>query len=129
MRLDHIGIDLDVAVVEESGERRPLLAVVQKSTDAEQKRGKHIGFLAEIEEPDSAENAYHDHGYNFEHGVRSARFSGSQAERLAKGLSSQRRVGPYDRENAEQDGNPAKYKHYLIPMRVQETAMLMLNGH
>ena len=46
-------------------------AVVQKSTDAEQKRRKRISFLAEIEEPDSDQNAYHGHGYNFEHGVRS----------------------------------------------------------
>jgi hypothetical protein len=58
------------------------------------KRGKRIGFLAEIEEPDSGENAYHDHGYNFEHGVRSARFSGSQAERLTEDLSSQTRRRP-----------------------------------
>jgi hypothetical protein len=40
------------------------------------------------------QNAYHDHGDDFEHGVRSeeARFSGSHAERLAEGLSSQRGV-------------------------------------
>jgi hypothetical protein len=56
------------------------LAVVQNSTDAEQKRGKPIGFLAEIEEPDSAENAYHDDGYNFEHGVGSG-----AVQRIARG--------------------------------------------
>jgi len=56
-----------------------------------------------------------------------ARFSGSHAERLAEGVSSQMRrrpIGPWTRE----DGKPPKYKHYLILMRVQETAMLMLNG-
>jgi hypothetical protein len=51
---------------------RPLLAVVQKSSDAEQQPCKRISFLAEIEEPDSAENAYRDDGYNFEHGVGGA---------------------------------------------------------
>ena len=51
---------------------RPPLAVVQKSTYAEQKRRKRIGFLANIEEPDSDQNDYHGHGYYFEHGVRSS---------------------------------------------------------
>ena len=66
---------------------RPPLAIVQKGADAEQKRRKRISFLAEIEEPDSDQNAYYDHGDDFEHGVRSGRFSGSHAERLAEGLS------------------------------------------
>ena len=105
------------------------MALVQKSTDAEQKRGKRIGFLGEIEEPDSAENAYHDHGYNFEHGVRSDGSADRKRSVWPRASLRKRAVGPYDRENAEQDGKPAKYKHYLIPMRVQETAMLMLNGH
>jgi hypothetical protein len=74
--------------------RRPLLAVVQKSTDAEQERRECIGIPAEIEEPDSAENAYYDDGYNFEDGVGVARFSGSRAERLAEDLSSQMRRRP-----------------------------------
>jgi len=77
-----------------TGRCRPLQAVVQKGTDAEQKRRKRISFLAEIEEPDSDQNAYHDHGDDFEHGVRSGRFSGSHAERLAEGLSSQMRRRP-----------------------------------
>ena len=55
-------------------------AVVQKSTDAEQKRRKRISFLAEIEESDSDQNAYHGHGYNFEHGVRSG-----AVQRIARG--------------------------------------------
>ena len=73
---------------------RPPLAVVQKSTDAEQKRRKRVSFLAEIEEPDSDQNAYHGHGYNFEHGTEVARFSGSRAERVAEGLFSQIRRRP-----------------------------------
>jgi hypothetical protein len=63
-----------------TGRCRPPLAVVQKSTDAEQKRRKRISFLAEIEEPDSDQNAYHGHGYNFEHGVRSG-----AVQRIARG--------------------------------------------
>jgi hypothetical protein len=57
------------------GRRRPPLAVVQKSTYAEQKRCKRISFRAEIEEPDSDQNAYHGHGYYFEHGVGSGAIS------------------------------------------------------
>jgi hypothetical protein len=60
--------------------RRSILAVIQKRTDAEQKRCKRISFLAEIEEPDSAENAYREHGYNFEHGV-----GGGVVQRIARG--------------------------------------------
>ena len=63
-----------------TGRCRPPLAVVQKSTDAEQKRRKRISFLAEIEEPYSDQNAYHGHGYNFEHGVRSG-----TVQRIARG--------------------------------------------
>jgi hypothetical protein len=70
------------------------LAVVQKSTYAEQKRRKRISFLAEIEEPDSDQNAYHGHGYNFEHGVRLARFSELRADRVAEDLFSQTRRQP-----------------------------------
>jgi len=47
------------------------LAVIEESTDAKQNGRKRISFLAEIEEPDSDQNAYYDHGYNFEHGVGS----------------------------------------------------------
>jgi hypothetical protein len=54
-----------------TGGCRPPLAVVQKGTDADQKRRQRVSFLAEIEEPDSDQNAYHGHGYNFEHGVES----------------------------------------------------------
>jgi hypothetical protein len=42
-----------------TGRCRPSLAIVQMGTDAEQKRSKRIGFLAEIEQPDSDQNAYH----------------------------------------------------------------------
>jgi hypothetical protein len=77
-----------------TGRCRPPLAVVQKSTDAEQKRRKRISFLAEIEEPDSDQNAYHGHGYNFEHSVRSGTFSESRAERVAEGPFSQMRRRP-----------------------------------
>ena len=71
-----------------------LKTVVQKSTDAEQKPCKRISFLADIEEPNSAENAYRDDGYNFEHSVGSARFSRSRAERPAQGLSLRMRRQP-----------------------------------
>jgi hypothetical protein len=74
--------------------RRPLLAVVEKSADAEQKRGNRISFPTEIEKPYATENAYHDDGYNFEHGVGTSAFSGSRAERLAETASSQTRRRP-----------------------------------
>jgi len=47
------------------------LAGIHTSTDAEQKSRKRISFLADIEEPDSDQNTYHNHGDDFEHGVRS----------------------------------------------------------
>jgi hypothetical protein len=40
------------------------LAVIEESTDAEQNCRKRKSFPAEIEEPDSDQDAYHDHGYN-----------------------------------------------------------------
>jgi len=86
--------DGNLVTIVGDGRCRPLLAGVHKSTDAEQKGRKRISFLADIEEPDSDQNAYHDHGDDFEHGVRSGRFSGSHAERLAEGLSSQMRRRP-----------------------------------
>jgi hypothetical protein len=58
------------------GRCRPPLAVVQKGTDAEQKHGKRIRFPAEIEEPYSDQNAYHDDGYNFERDVVSGSVQG-----------------------------------------------------
>ena len=67
-----------------TGRCRPLLAVVQKGTDAEQKRRKRISFLAEIEEPDSAKNAYHDHGYNFEHCLACQRRAGAVISNQAR---------------------------------------------
>src|SRR5262245_65938875 len=64
------------------GRCRPLQAIIQKGTDAEQKGRKPISFLADIEEPDSDQNAYHDHGDDFEHGVRRG-----TVQRIARGAS------------------------------------------
>jgi hypothetical protein len=62
-----------------TGRCRPPFAVIQKSSDAEQERRKRISFLAEIEESDSEQNAYHDDGYNFEHGIGSGAGSTDRA--------------------------------------------------
>jgi hypothetical protein len=103
------------------------LAVVEKNTDAEQKGRKRISCLADVEEPDSDQNAYHDHGYDFEHGVG----SGSSADRSGAWQTASLRksaIGPQYREPAKQNGKPAKYEHYLIRARTQLTATLTLNG-
>jgi hypothetical protein len=103
------------------------LAVIEESTDAKQNGRKRISFLAEIEEPDSDQDAYHDHGYDFEHGVE----SGNSADRTrARQTVSLRKgsIGPQHREHAKQDGRPAKYEHCLILVRLRLTATLTLNG-
>jgi hypothetical protein len=104
-------------------------AVVQKSTDAEQKRRKRISFLAEIEEPDSDQNAYHGHGYNFEHGVRSG-----AVQRIARGA---RRRGPLFANAPSANSiastpsrtvNQPSASIIFILTRSQQTATLTLNG-
>jgi hypothetical protein len=91
------------------------LAAVEKHTDAEQKGRKRISCLADVEEPDSDQNADHDHGYDFEHGVG----SGNSADRSSawqRQTASLRKsaIGPHDREHAKQNGKPAKYEHFIL---------------
>jgi hypothetical protein len=56
-----------------------------------------------------------------------ARFNESRADHLLESLSSQTRRPPHS-DHAKQDGKPAKYEHYLIPMRSQLTATRTLNS-
>jgi len=110
-----------------TGRCRLSLAVVQKGTDAEQECRQRVSLPAEIEEPDSDQNAYCGHGYNFEHGVR----SGSADRVQSPGQRASLRkfaVGPEHSEHAKHDGKPAKYEHYPILMRLQLTATLNLNS-
>jgi hypothetical protein len=107
---------------------RPPLAVVQKRTYAEQKRRKRISFLAEIEEPDSYQNAYHGHCYYFEHGVGSGAISDRARSAWQRASFRKCAVGQQRSEHAKHNGKPAKYEHYLILMRSQLTATLTLNG-
>jgi hypothetical protein len=110
-----------------TGRCRPPLAVVQKSTDAEQKRRKRISFLAEIEEPDSDQNAYSGHGYDFEHWKR--RGSADRARNAWQRASFRKcAVGQQHSEHAKHNRKPAQYEHYLLLMRSQLTATLTLNG-
>jgi hypothetical protein len=68
---------------------KPLRAV-GRSLNAQQERRERISFLAKVKEAEPAENAYHEDGYNFEHGVGSGAVQ--RIMRGARGTTSLRKT-------------------------------------